>query len=522
MTTMKNILILLSALVMTMVLPGCDKNFEEINTDPTKLTEQNNEYKYLFTSAQLATAGNADGYSAGLWESGVSYGSTMMQQLSSTSGYWYGDKYVYNATYNAAFWRYQFPTAVKSVTDVINNIKDDANKNNLYQFSRILKAFLFQRLTDVYGDIPYSQAGQGYSGSLTNPAYDKQQDIYMDLLKELDDAAQKLDAGSTYEVGDADLFYGGSVDHWKKFAYSEMLRLAMRMTKVDPANAKTWAIKAVQGGVMTSNEDNALIHHEAKGTNPVSNPVGLQLRSREPASYHLSQRFVEFLVTHNDPRLPFFATVVADPTDVDDLGDSDPSIQLGQPNGYDNSGAVKDISNAPNWPGNENDYSIVNRETFSREDAPTFLLTYAETEFLLAEAAERGYIAGTASSHYHDGVEAAILQLNQAGATLTDQDAADYATAHPYVAAQGLQMINEQYWLVTFTDWLETWANWRRSGFPVLAPINYQGNSTNGTIPRRFTYPLDEANVNPKNYIDAISGLTGGDKMTSRVWWDKP
>ncbi|MBE7179367.1 MAG: SusD/RagB family nutrient-binding outer membrane lipoprotein, partial [Mucilaginibacter polytrichastri] len=81
---------------------------------------------------------------------------------------------------------------------------------------------------------------------------------------------------------------------------------------------------------------------------------------------------------------------------------------------------------------------------------------------------------------------------------------------------------NTQYWVATFADWLETWANWRRSGFPVLKPVVYTGNNTNGSIPRRLAYPMDEANVNPQNYQTAVAALSGGDRITSRVWWDRP
>ena len=518
---MKIRLKLLLTIFVATVLTSCDKNFEEINTDPTQLTNQNMQYKYLFTSAQLYTAGNADGYSAGIWESSMSYASTMIQQFSSTSGFWYGDKYIYNETYNSSFWRYQYPTAVKAIVDVMENIKGKANEENFYQITRILKAYLFQRLTDAYGDIPYSEAGIGFTQSKTRPKYDAQADIYADLLKELDEAATSLDDALPNSVGDADAFYGGDVAKWKKFAYSEMLRLAMRLSKVDAAMAQQWVSKAVQGGVMESNDDNAICTHAARGTNPLSNPVGLQLASREPGSYRLSQRFVEFLQDNDDPRLEFLATVTTDPSDGSELGDNDPGIQLGQPNGYDRSGAATDITNAPNWPGDQNNYSVVNRTTFAREDAPTFILTYAETQLLLAEATQLGWINGTAAAtYYRNGVEAAILQLNQAGATLTDDQASDYVDAHPYVAANGIRMINEQYWVATFADWLESWFNWRRSGFPVLTPVNYQGNVTNGTIPRRFTYPLDEAVSNPQNYLAAIANIANGDKMTSRVWWD--
>ena len=511
----------LIASILSVALTACDKGFEGINTDPTKLTQQNMQYNYLFTSAIIDMAGNPDGYSGGIWESSLSYASTMMQQLSSTSAYWYGDKYVFNESYTSAYWRTQYPNTVKNIVDVMENSKDDDTRKDLYNICRILKVFTFQRLTDLYGDIPYFEAGLGYTTNTTHPKYDLQQDIYDDMLKELDEAATALGTVTNNSVGDADVLYDGDINQWKKFAYSEMLRLAMRMSKVDADKAKTWAQKAVDGGVMESNEDNAICPHEAKGTSPVSNPVGLQFASREPGSYRISETFTNFLKSNKDPRLPFLATITEDPTDGSDLGNTDTAIQLGQPNGYDASSGPHDITNAPNWPGDQNKYSVVNRSTFAREDAPTFFLTYAETSLLLAEAAQRGWISGNASGYYKDGVVAAILQLNQAGASIAETDAENYINEHPYNNADGLEMINTQYWAATFADWNETWCNWRRSGYPVLVPVNYPGNSTNGTIPRRFSYPLDEANVNPQNYLEAASRIQGGDEITSRVWWDK-
>jgi hypothetical protein len=374
----------------------------------------------------------------------------------------------------------------------------------------------------MYGDIPYLQAGKGYLESATHPKYDRQQDIYADMLKELEDAAQKLNAASPNTLGSADIIYKGDVVKWKRFAYSEMVRLAMRMSKVDPTNAKAWVIKAVAGGVMETNADNALIQHEAKDRSTVTNGNAWVLAGVDPNATRLSHTLVNFLKTNNDPRLKFIGTVSSNPAVATDKGNNDPAIQLGQPNGYDLGGASTNITNAPNWPGNQNLYSIVNRNTFARYDAPTFLLTHGETQLLLAEAAERGWITGSAATFYNAGVKASMLQLNQTGATLADSEADTYLAARPYSAATGLKQINEQYWVVTFMDEYEAWANWRRSGYPQLTPVNYFGNATGGTIPRRFTYPLNEAAVNPDNYSAAIANLNNGDKMTSRVWWDKP
>jgi hypothetical protein len=520
---MKNSFLIIM-IVLGALVSGCDKNFEEINIDPTKLTPGNMNFHYMFTSAQLVTSGNSDGNAYEDWRNNLIYASTMIQHLSSTTGYWAGDKYTYNPGYNSAYWDANYPNSVKNIVEVVENTRDDAALANFHQIARIFKVFMLHRLTDMYGDIPYTQAGLGYINGTTHPVYDKQQDIYMDMLKELKEAAEALDAAKANTLNNSDLMYKGDVAKWKKFAYSLMVRLSMRMTKVAAGDAETWVKAAVAGGVMASNDDNALIQHQAVDRNTVTNGNAWVLVGVDADASRMSQTFIDMLKNTSDPRLTYLATVVSNPTVLDDKGNSNPAVQLGQPNGYDLGGAATDISKASNWPGNRNMYSVVNRNTFARKNAPTFFLTHAETQLLLAEAAQRGWITGTAATYYNAGVTAAMKQLNQTGANpgVSDPEITTYLGANAYNPATGLQQINTQYWIATFMDEYEAWANWRRSGFPVLTPVNYFGNVTGGTIPRRFTYPTNEAAVNPENYNAAVSALQGGDKMTSRVWWDKP
>ena len=141
---------------------------------------------------------------------------------------------------------------------------------------------------------------------------------------------------------------------------------------------------------------------------------------------------------------------------------------------------------------------------------------------LLAEAAARGWIGGNPATYYTNGVQAAMQQLAaQAGAGPADPTINSWLQSHPYNPSQGVQQINDQYWVAGFMDDNECFANWRRSGYPLLTPVNYPGNVTGGTIPRRFTYPQTEASANTANYNAAVSRLADGDKMTSRVWWDQ-
>jgi hypothetical protein len=540
---MKKKIFFVASVSATLLLgSGCTKNFVSINTNPNAVPAALENYASLFTNAELVTSGNSDANAYEDWRGNLIYASCMIQHLSSTVGYWDGDKYFDNAGYLSAYWDQDFgPQAsgtnnentnsapVTNLVDVVYNTRNDPAQVNLYNIARIFKVYLFQRLTDMYGDIPYSQAGLGYISGITEPVYDKQQAIYTDMLNQLDSAAAALNP-SAATPGAADLIYGGNVAQWQKFAYSEMVRIAMRMSKVDPSTAQTWVQKAVAGGTFASNADNAILIHQAAAANgagsQVANGSGLVFIYNDPAAAHLSETFVNFLKSTNDPRLSYLGTVISDDVTPlpSEMGDTTAADQLGQPNGYDLDGGVTDVSTAPNYPGNQNLYSYVNRYTFARSDAPTFFLTYSETQLLLAEAAQRGWITtSSAATYYASGVTAAMEMLGlQAGAGPSTAQVTAYVTANPLVAGSEFQMINNQYWVASFMDETESWANWRRSGYPVLTPVNYAGNATNGTIPRRYTYSTVEAATNSTNYNAAVSGLSNGDKMISRVWWDTP
>jgi Starch-binding associating with outer membrane len=508
--------------VLLLFAGGCRKSFVSINTDPDLITGSQINFNYLFTNAQLQTSGNIDGNGYEDWRNNLIYSGCMIQHLSSTLSYWDGDKYLYSPTYNSAYWDKNYPNSIANIAEVISHAAKDSSQYNLYQIARIFRVFMFQRITDMYGDCPYSQAGQGYISGITSPQYDKQQDIYNGLLHELQDAAVRLDPARPNTVGTADLLYGGDTDGWKKFAYSEMVRVAMRLSKADPGTAAQWVAVAAAGGVMTSNADNAVLLHQNLTGTPVVNGSGLILVGNDPNGYRLHQTFVRFLQSNGDPRLPYLATICSDPNLPTDKGDTSFARQRGQPGGYDppNSGSGFDLVNAPGWPGNQNLYSVVNRYTFARLDAPSFFLTCGETKLLLAEAAQRGWIGGDPAQYYADGVGAAMQQLTlQAGAGPSTALINGWLAAHPFDGS--LQQINDQYWVAGFMDENECFANWRRSGYPALVPTDYPGNVTGGTIPRRFTYPQDEASTNTANYNAAVSRLPGGDKMTSRVWWDQ-
>ncbi len=505
--------------VVLLMFSGCTSDFEDLNTDKNRVTEESYVPVYSLSRAQLEYSGNND-FSYDTWRVNIIYASMMTQQLANAS--WYaGDKYMQNDGWANASFDVAYNDQVKYVVDLMKITEGNPLYANLYQIARINKVMIFHRLTDLYGDIPYSEAGLAFHEGIFTPAYDTQEFIYTNMLEELQAAAEALDpAGDVPGVGD--LIYGSAADpiaQWRKFAYSMMLRLAMRMTEVDEAAAQTWAERAVAGGVFTSNADNAFILHDASGgrvsVNRNSNILAGEWNATNTGEVFLSKTFVDFLADRNDPRLGIFARVQG-------TGDTDPANQIGLPNGLDQNGAEFDISTDPDFPGSINGYSTIRQDIFLSLSGPTFVINYAQVELLLAEAALRGFnVGGSAQSHYEAGVTAAMEFLAQynAAAAIPSADITAYLAANPYSDANGFEMIGQQYWVASFLDWYEVWSNWRRTGFPTLTPVNYPGNATGGVIPRRMLYPSHESSNNPDNYAEAVA-RQGANTFMTKVWWD--
>ncbi|NEU07738.1 SusD/RagB family nutrient-binding outer membrane lipoprotein [Flavihumibacter sp. R14] len=498
-------------LVALLFSTGCTKDFDEINTDPTAASASNFDSNYLLTTCQLTYTGSTD-FSYETWRANLIYFSTAIQQMSHVAGYWVGDKYLLNEAYAAAYFERAYAEQVKNVADLIKLTENKPELNNVHQIARIMRALIMERITDIYGDVPYTDAGLGYYTKNYFLKYDKQQDIYTDILKELEEATNALNPAG--DIPSGDLFYKGDIQRWQRFGNTLMLRAAMRLTKVDPATAQAYVTKAI-GKTMTSNLDNAIVRHEEPGGRETVNRISQVItQSYERPVAKLSKTYVDMMKNNNDPRLGVVAEL--------DNGDKTPANQKGMPNGYDQGGAATDITKAVDYTGLEN-YSRPS-EWLVKMDGPTFILTYAESELLLADAAQRWGIAGSAAEHYNNGVKAGITYFGEydlsAAAIVTPAAADAYLAAHPYNSANGLEMINNQFWLATLFNGYEAWSNWRRTGYPVLTPVNYPGNVTNATIPRRLPYPLSEANNNGANYQEAAAAVPGGDKLTGRVWWD--
>jgi Starch-binding associating with outer membrane len=521
---LQSIYILAGAIIL-MAFASCKKDLLKTNTDPNSVSVDVFDPNNMLVATQLYYTGSTDN-AIEVEETEIQGAGCYIQHWASTSGYFFGDKYLFSPGGWGSFFDHAYTFGVKNAVDLYTTTIGKPQYANLHQISRIMKALVFERITDVYGDVPYFHAGEAYHGSVYFPPYDKQQDIYTDMLKEVSEAIDSLDENADKPVGD--MFYSGATDQigeWKKFGNTLLLRMAMRLTKVDPATAQSYVNK-VQGLTMASNDDNAIVPH---GTNdPLTiNRIyrGIGEDGDIQLSGQMSKTFIDFLKNNDDPRLPVLAYIYPpdfSPGDDPSGGSADAADQIGFPNGYDAGNTSHGILSYPGYLGNTNLYSRPSPIIFNTT-APTLVLTYAESELLLADAAKRWGI-GDAETHYNNGVLAAITMLSAYGdaGVISDDDAQAYLDAHPYDDAKGLEMINTQFWVATFFNEYEAWSNYRRTGYPVLKPVNYPGSQSPNAIPRRMAYSTVDKQVNSVNYNAAVSALQGGDKITSRMWWDTP
>jgi hypothetical protein len=378
----------------------------------------------------------------------------------------------------------------------------------------VMQQWIYQNITDLWGDVPYSEALKGDASTPNfKPTYDAQKDIYYGMLSKLTAASTAMVGGNSAAdpgLGSTDPIYKGDVTKWIKFSNSLRARMAMRLSQADPAKAQAELTAAFSGGnVFTSNADNARLAWPGDGI--YDNPWAANFQTRD--DHRMAKTLVDTLIGLNDPRLPIYAQ----PTKAD------PTKYAGMQNGLDNT-YTSTYFNTTSRPGLIFYPGATTYGTFGTsagKATPSYIMTYAELSFIKAEAAMRGWGGFTpaqAATFYSDGVTASITQWGGTAA-----QAATYL-AQPSVAfnpANGLAQIGLQKWIALFTQGNEAWSDWRRTGFPAtIVPGPSMYPATPG-IALRLLYPPSEGSVNQAG-IDAAVARQGADLTTTPVWWDKP
>ncbi|REG83114.1 SusD/RagB family nutrient-binding outer membrane lipoprotein [Algoriphagus antarcticus] len=500
-----NYIFLVSILVYS---SACDNNFDELNINKVSATA-------IDPAFQLNAAIVGCAYPNGtlIYDIGV-----VQQIISPNSGVLTGANYNQdNRISTQEVWQAYYRNVIKNTKDVISRIQDDPARANLLQMTRIIQAFAFMVLTDEYGSIPYFEGGVGYSQQVYFPVYDSQEVIYADIIKELTEATTALNLSGKVET--ADILYAGDLNKWKSFGYSLLLRAGMRLSEVDPSRAQQIVQAAVQGGVILSNSANAKIAHDPNYINPIGN----LLNATEASNFYLTAPFVDYLKSKNDPRLTAIAITYvgakSGPEQTPGSGTYEASVHVGMPMGNDNVGAVKAASDLGLTSFYE--FAQADRRRLAKNTAPNFLVTASQNYLLLAEARQRGWITSeTVESYYTAGVRAHMDQLGIVDVASSISTAAvdAYLAANPFDASKALEQINTQYWVSSFLNGPEAFANFRRSGFPTLTANPFDGREV--PFINRLTYPNSEISVNSENVGAAIASQ-GADNLETKVWWDK-
>ena len=498
------------AALLLLMMSSCEKDLDKLNTNTTNPTAIDPVF-------QLNTAlfNNSFPGSTLVYEIGI-----VQQIVTPNSGVLAGANFNQdNRDITQQLWQAYYRNVIRNTKDVINRTENLPERSNLMNMARIFQAYTFMILTDNYGDIPYFEGGGGYTDTVFFPKYDAQQDIYADIIKELTEATAALNPAGKTEPGE--VLYGGNIEKWKKFGYSLLLRAGMRLSKVDAGKAEQTVKAAFAGGVILTNADNAIMRHDPN----YGQPIGNTLNATEAANYYLTEPFVNFLKNNNDPRLSAIAIrykgAKSGPEQTVDRGSTLAADQVGMPLGYDNAGIVAVA--AGKGLASFYDFSQVDRRRMVRLAAPVFYVTAAQTQLLLAEARERGWItAGTVEGYYTAGVTAHMEQMAtyDPASAIAPADIQAYLAANPFNPAIALQQINTQYWVASFLNGPEAFANFRRSGYPTLTPNPYPGKTITGTFIRRLSYPNSEISVNTENVNAAITRM-GPDNLDTKVWWDK-
>jgi hypothetical protein len=461
-----------------LILTGCSKSLEKINKNPNEA--ETVQPDYLLTNGIKA---NVDTY----WGTDASMEtSTLYVQYWAKIQYTDPDKYIPAATSIQTVWNNFYAQGIKDFT-TLAQLGDSLHNPNYKAVALIMRSWIFQTLTDLYGDVPYSQTAD--IEKYPTPKYDAQKDVYIGILAELKTAVGLISPADNPISGD--ILYGGDLTRWKKFANSLRLRIALRISDREFATAKTVfdEIGADDAGLIASNAQNAQLVYQAS---PNQNPVSKNRETR--SDYRISKSIVDKLRSFNDPRLSIYAALPRDTNVIIGVTNGLPTDSASRLGLY----KTSDVGTA-----------------FTLNIAPAVLFNYAELLFIKAEAAQRGLLSGDAADLYKQGVTASLKQYN-----ITDSTTIANYLLQPgvvYNSANYKKSIGEQKWLALFGDGLEGFAEWRRLDYPVLTPA-YQGN-LGGKIPFRLTYPSGEQALNAVSYKAAIVNQ-GADQLITPLWFD--
>ncbi|MDX1940551.1 MAG: SusD/RagB family nutrient-binding outer membrane lipoprotein [Saprospiraceae bacterium] len=475
-------------IALIFAVAACTDKFEEINVNPNSPTEVS--AALLLPQIQRDMINSVIGEAWGIGNVVIQH--TAKNQFVNEDRYLWGEL---NSIWNNVY---------DNMRDV-NNIlaqSEALGQNNYKGIALVMKSWMFSLATDCYGDVPYSEAAKGKDGFIY-PKYDTQESIYNGILSDLKLASELL--GSTGEIVQGDVIYNGDVTKWKKLANSLRIRALMRISKKRNVGADIAAIVGdpIKTPIFTSNGDNAVYTYLAAAPDQFPNHTN---RIGSFNEFRASKTLLDKLQALSDPRLPIFFR----PTPETE-GKPNP-VYAGLPNGLNDVDALQ-YNGGPQFQSRIGE--IYFEQAVSSKGlsiAKGVIMTNAELQFLLAEAAEKALINGDAGKFYQEGIKASFEFY---GLTATDTYLNQTDVAYTGTSQEKLVKIGTQKWIAFYYQGLEAWFDWRRTGIPTIIPG--PSNQNNNLVPVRFRYPIVEQGLNGQNRQAAVD-RQGPDDLNTKMW----
>ncbi len=490
---------------------GCKKDFEEINTNRNNPTEVTPDL--LLSTIIKSMMDRQVNEAWGIGNIVVQYHSKI-QFVNEDRYNWNEKNDIWDAVYSNN----------RNVENILNQVKENTS-NPYYGVTLILKSWMFSLVTDAYGDAPYSEAGKAKIDAIYQPVYDKQEDIYNGILSDLQSANMFLANPDQTVPFAGDILFGGgssSLIQWRKLANSLRIRYLMRLSGKREVGADIEAIlnDPANNPVFENNDDNAELTYLDAAPNqwPL---YGSRVGSID--EFRVSKTLTDRLTMLDDPRIAVFGR----PTQTS-VAAGTPEIK-GAPNGLSDvdalayNGGVQGVSRVG--------YTFACLVCNDAGQAPPdpaaargLLMTYAELQFILAEAREKGLITtGDAQTYYENGIKAnfeywsnIVPPAYSIDVTLPAGYLAQATVVYSGTADEKLAKIALQKWIALYFNGLEGWFDWRRTNMPEIipGPANLNGNK----VPIRYIYPISEQSLNTANRAEAVERQGGTDNLNTKIW----
>ncbi len=486
---MKKIFYIITIVALT--LGSCSRiDFGDINRDDSQPSTGNIDALMRGAMVSYATNGNRVYYS----------NASLYAQYQSQTTYTQEQRYV---QYTGSWYRF-YVEQLSALNEIAKTTEDiRGNTDNMRAIAELTSVMIYKKMTDTYGDIPYF--GTLETVDNLTPDYTPQRAVYLDLIERAKAARNLLNANYFTPDASTDIYYGGDINKWGKFANSLIMALSIQLSKTDAASLAEAAFNEALNnsyGVIEENTDNMVFTPDVAGgaVNPIS-------RSR-PGDFNISKELTDALMGNPGP----WGAALTDPKNVTSNHTYDARVEKytqgggdGLPFGYASYPATADSMN----------------DMFDQEDSPFTLFSAAYTWLNRAEGALIYNTGEDAATMLTEGIKRSYTAVGLPEADAITYTAVRVADAADATIAPGgmAQVVGEEKWFALFPDGFAAWAEQRRTGWPALQPAPEAVNG--GVIPHRMLYPSNSKTVNPNGWNHGVQGLTPAEDLnTSKIWWE--